>query len=94
MFFTFLLQPFYGVAALIRWFFSNLLMWVSDLSSSFTSLTPVNISYLHLYIWINFINKVSLLRFLLDFNLCGLWHSDYFVDGETVEIPQRRNITA
>ncbi|XP_077939198.1 voltage-dependent calcium channel subunit alpha-2/delta-4 isoform X4 [Gasterosteus aculeatus] len=40
-----LLSPFYGVAALIRWFFSNLLM------------------------------------FLLDFNLCGLWHSDYFVDG-------------
>ncbi|XP_077939196.1 voltage-dependent calcium channel subunit alpha-2/delta-4 isoform X2 [Gasterosteus aculeatus] len=41
-----LLSPFYGVAALIRWFFSNLLM------------------------------------FLLDFNLCGLWHSDYFVDAK------------
>lgn len=21
-------------------------------------------------------------RFLLDFNFCGLWHSDYFVDGK------------
>ncbi|XP_062419060.1 voltage-dependent calcium channel subunit alpha-2/delta-4 isoform X2 [Pungitius pungitius] len=41
-----LVSPFYGVAALIRWFFSNLLM------------------------------------FLLDFNLCGLWHSDYFVDAK------------
>lgn len=41
-----LLSPFYGIAALIRWFFSNALM------------------------------------FLLDFNLCGLWHSDYFVDGK------------
>ncbi|KAM9376258.1 voltage-dependent calcium channel subunit alpha-2/delta-4-like [Pholidichthys leucotaenia] len=41
-----LLSPFYGMAALIRWFFSNILM------------------------------------FLLDFNLCGLWHSDYFVDAK------------
>ncbi|XP_037622222.1 voltage-dependent calcium channel subunit alpha-2/delta-4-like isoform X3 [Sebastes umbrosus] len=40
-----LLSPFYGIAALMRWFFSN--AWM----------------------------------FLLDFNLCGLWHSDYFVDG-------------
>ncbi|XP_030586587.1 voltage-dependent calcium channel subunit alpha-2/delta-4-like isoform X4 [Archocentrus centrarchus] len=40
-----LLSPFYGIVALIRWFFSNALM------------------------------------FLLDFNLCGLWHSDYFVDA-------------
>ncbi|CAK6984625.1 hypothetical protein EPR50_G00092340, partial [Scomber scombrus] len=41
-----LLSPFYVIAALIRWFFSNALM------------------------------------FLLDFNLCGLWHSDYFVDAK------------
>ncbi|XP_041651919.1 voltage-dependent calcium channel subunit alpha-2/delta-4-like [Cheilinus undulatus] len=41
-----LLSPFYGIAALLRWFFSNALM------------------------------------FLLDFNLCGLWHSDYFVDAK------------
>ncbi|XP_068170144.1 voltage-dependent calcium channel subunit alpha-2/delta-4-like isoform X1 [Antennarius striatus] len=41
-----LLSPLYGVAALMRWFFSNALM------------------------------------FLLDFNLCGLWHSDYFVDAK------------
>ncbi|KAM3870199.1 voltage-dependent calcium channel subunit alpha-2/delta-4-like [Diretmus argenteus] len=41
-----LLSPFYGVVALLRWFFSNALM------------------------------------FLLDFNLCGLWHSDYFVDAK------------
>ncbi|TKS73874.1 Voltage-dependent calcium channel subunit alpha-2/delta-4 [Collichthys lucidus] len=40
-----LLSPFYVITALIRWLFSNVLM------------------------------------FLLDFNLCGLWHSDYFVDG-------------
>ncbi|KAF1386369.1 hypothetical protein PFLUV_G00094080 [Perca fluviatilis] len=41
-----LLSPFYCIAALIRWLFSNALM------------------------------------FLLDFNLCGLWHSDYFVDAK------------
>ncbi|KAM4601688.1 voltage-dependent calcium channel subunit alpha-2/delta-4-like [Polymixia lowei] len=41
-----LLSPFYGILALLRWFFSNALM------------------------------------FLLDFNLCGLWHSDYFVDAK------------
>ncbi|XP_041794395.1 voltage-dependent calcium channel subunit alpha-2/delta-4-like [Chelmon rostratus] len=41
-----LLSPFYSIAALMRWFFSNALM------------------------------------FLLDFNLCGLWHSDYFVDAK------------
>uniref|UniRef100_A0A3P8UM32 Calcium voltage-gated channel auxiliary subunit alpha2delta 4 n=2 Tax=Cynoglossus semilaevis TaxID=244447 RepID=A0A3P8UM32_CYNSE len=41
-----LLSPFYGIVALIRWFFSNALM------------------------------------FLLDFNFCGLWHSDYFVDAK------------
>ncbi|XP_069384867.1 voltage-dependent calcium channel subunit alpha-2/delta-4 isoform X2 [Paralichthys olivaceus] len=41
-----LLSPFYGIAALMRWFFSNALM------------------------------------FLLDFNFCGLWHSDYFVDAK------------
>ncbi|XP_047195708.1 voltage-dependent calcium channel subunit alpha-2/delta-4 isoform X4 [Hippoglossus stenolepis] len=40
-----LLSPFYCIAALIKWLFSNTLM------------------------------------FLLDFNLCGLWHSDYFVDA-------------
>ncbi|XP_039902879.1 voltage-dependent calcium channel subunit alpha-2/delta-4-like isoform X1 [Simochromis diagramma] len=41
-----LLSPFYVIMALMRWFFSNALM------------------------------------FLLDFNLCGLWHSDYFVDAK------------
>ncbi|XP_077453227.1 voltage-dependent calcium channel subunit alpha-2/delta-4-like isoform X2 [Stigmatopora argus] len=41
-----LLSPFYGLVAIIRWIFSNALM------------------------------------FLLDFNLCGLWHSDYFVDAK------------
>ncbi|XP_028285672.1 voltage-dependent calcium channel subunit alpha-2/delta-4-like isoform X2 [Parambassis ranga] len=41
-----LLSPFYGIVALMRWFFSNALM------------------------------------FLLDFNFCGLWHSDYFVDAK------------
>ncbi|XP_060893106.1 voltage-dependent calcium channel subunit alpha-2/delta-4-like [Labrus mixtus] len=41
-----LLSPFYGIAALLRWLFTNALM------------------------------------FLLDFNLCGLWHSDYFVDAK------------
>ncbi|XP_017292127.1 voltage-dependent calcium channel subunit alpha-2/delta-4 [Kryptolebias marmoratus] len=41
-----LLSPVYIIVALIRWFFSNALM------------------------------------FLLDFNLCGLWHSDYFVDAK------------
>ncbi|KAM6973314.1 voltage-dependent calcium channel subunit alpha-2/delta-4-like [Aplochiton taeniatus] len=41
-----LLSPFYGMAALLRWLFSNALM------------------------------------FLLDFNFCGLWHSDYFVDAK------------
>ncbi|XP_071399144.1 voltage-dependent calcium channel subunit alpha-2/delta-4, partial [Centroberyx affinis] len=41
-----LLSPFYGIVALLRWIFSNALM------------------------------------FLLDFNLCGLWHSDYFVDAK------------
>ncbi|KAM7003256.1 voltage-dependent calcium channel subunit alpha-2/delta-4-like [Tautogolabrus adspersus] len=41
-----LLSPFYGIVALLRWLFSNALM------------------------------------FLLDFNLCGLWHSDYFVDAK------------
>ncbi|KAM9753047.1 voltage-dependent calcium channel subunit alpha-2/delta-4-like isoform 1-T1 [Menidia menidia] len=41
-----LLSPFYVILALIRWLFSNAMM------------------------------------FLLDFNLCGLWHSDYFVDAK------------
>ncbi|CAJ1055922.1 voltage-dependent calcium channel subunit alpha-2/delta-4-like [Xyrichtys novacula] len=41
-----LLSPFYGIVALLRWIFSNALM------------------------------------FLLDFNFCGLWHSDYFVDAK------------
>ncbi|XP_072290776.1 voltage-dependent calcium channel subunit alpha-2/delta-4-like [Eucyclogobius newberryi] len=41
-----LLSPFYGIVALMRWFFSNALM------------------------------------FLLDFNFCGLWHSDYFVEAK------------
>ncbi|XP_070686467.1 voltage-dependent calcium channel subunit alpha-2/delta-4 [Pempheris klunzingeri] len=41
-----LLSPFYGVAALMKWFFSNALM------------------------------------FLLDLNLCGLWHSDFLVDAK------------
>ncbi|XP_054599081.1 voltage-dependent calcium channel subunit alpha-2/delta-4 isoform X2 [Nothobranchius furzeri] len=41
-----LLSPFYTIIALIKWFFSNALM------------------------------------FLLDFNFCGLWHSDYFVDAK------------
>ncbi|XP_037109060.1 voltage-dependent calcium channel subunit alpha-2/delta-4-like [Syngnathus acus] len=41
-----LLSPFYNLAAIVRWIFSNALM------------------------------------FVLDFNLCGLWHSDYFVDAK------------
>ncbi|XP_055078648.1 voltage-dependent calcium channel subunit alpha-2/delta-4-like [Periophthalmus magnuspinnatus] len=41
-----LLSPFYGIVALMRWFFSHALM------------------------------------FLLDFNFCGLWHSDYFVEAK------------
>uniref|UniRef100_A0A3P8UT80 Calcium voltage-gated channel auxiliary subunit alpha2delta 4 n=1 Tax=Cynoglossus semilaevis TaxID=244447 RepID=A0A3P8UT80_CYNSE len=44
-----LLSPFYGIVALIRWFFSNAL-------------------------------------FLLDFNFCGLWHSDYFVDHKQKKV--------
>nr|XP_046208451.1 voltage-dependent calcium channel subunit alpha-2/delta-4-like isoform X3 [Oncorhynchus gorbuscha] len=40
-----LLSPFYGLAAVIKWFFSHMLM------------------------------------FLLEFNFCGLWHSDYVVDA-------------
>ncbi|MED6277860.1 hypothetical protein CHARACLAT_017797 [Characodon lateralis] len=41
-----LLSPLYMILALMRWFFSNAVM------------------------------------FLLDFNLCGLWHSDYLVDAK------------
>ncbi|XP_071007395.1 voltage-dependent calcium channel subunit alpha-2/delta-4-like [Oncorhynchus clarkii lewisi] len=41
-----LLSPFYGLAAVIQWFFSHMLM------------------------------------FLLEFNFCGLWHSDYVVDAK------------
>ncbi|XP_051917258.1 voltage-dependent calcium channel subunit alpha-2/delta-4-like isoform X2 [Hippocampus zosterae] len=41
-----LLSPFYNLAAILRWIFSNVLM------------------------------------FVLDFNLCGLWHSDYLVDAK------------
>ncbi|KAM4734805.1 voltage-dependent calcium channel subunit alpha-2/delta-4-like isoform 2-T2 [Anableps anableps] len=41
-----LLSPFYIILALMRWLFSNAVM------------------------------------FVLDFNLCGLWHSDYFVDAK------------
>ncbi|XP_014875448.1 voltage-dependent calcium channel subunit alpha-2/delta-4-like isoform X2 [Poecilia latipinna] len=41
-----LLSPFYMILALMRWLFSNALM------------------------------------FVLDFNFCGLWHSDYFVDAK------------
>ncbi|XP_062316943.1 voltage-dependent calcium channel subunit alpha-2/delta-4 isoform X1 [Osmerus eperlanus] len=41
-----LLSPFYGLAAILRWLFSNMLM------------------------------------FILDFNFCGLWHSDYFVEAK------------
>ncbi|XP_019895845.1 voltage-dependent calcium channel subunit alpha-2/delta-4 isoform X2 [Esox lucius] len=40
-----LLSPFYGLSAVIKWFFSHMLM------------------------------------FLLEFNFCGLWHSDYVVDA-------------
>ncbi|KAM9529341.1 voltage-dependent calcium channel subunit alpha-2/delta-4-like isoform 3-T3 [Salvelinus alpinus] len=40
-----LLSPFYGLAAVIKWFFSHMLM------------------------------------LLLEFNFCGLWHSDYVVDA-------------
>ncbi|XP_056595146.1 voltage-dependent calcium channel subunit alpha-2/delta-4 isoform X1 [Triplophysa dalaica] len=40
-----LLSPFYGLLALIKWFFSNFMM------------------------------------FLLEFNICGLWHSDYVADA-------------
>ncbi|KAL1247516.1 hypothetical protein QQF64_022892 [Cirrhinus molitorella] len=41
-----LLSPFYGLLALIKWFFSHFVM------------------------------------FLLEFNICGLWHNDYFVDAK------------
>ncbi|KAL0968117.1 hypothetical protein UPYG_G00262610 [Umbra pygmaea] len=41
-----LLSPFYGLAAVIKWFFSHMLMM------------------------------------LLEFNFCGLWHSDYVVDAK------------
>ncbi|XP_038873942.1 voltage-dependent calcium channel subunit alpha-2/delta-4-like [Salvelinus namaycush] len=41
-----LLSPFYGLAAVIKWFFSHMLM------------------------------------FLMEFNFCGLWHSDYIVDAK------------
>ncbi|KAK7121508.1 hypothetical protein R3I93_022558 [Phoxinus phoxinus] len=40
-----LLSPFYGLLALIKWFFSHFMM------------------------------------FLLEFNICGLWHNDYVVDA-------------
>ncbi|XP_051545218.1 voltage-dependent calcium channel subunit alpha-2/delta-4-like isoform X2 [Myxocyprinus asiaticus] len=43
-----LLSPFYGLAALLKWFFSNFMM------------------------------------FLLEFNICGLWHNDYVVDAKAV----------
>uniref|UniRef100_A0A3B3ZWX9 Uncharacterized protein n=1 Tax=Periophthalmus magnuspinnatus TaxID=409849 RepID=A0A3B3ZWX9_9GOBI len=41
--------PFYGIVALMRWFFSHAL-------------------------------------FLLDFNFCGLWHSDYFVEHKQKKV--------
>nr|XP_046210767.1 voltage-dependent calcium channel subunit alpha-2/delta-4-like isoform X1 [Oncorhynchus gorbuscha] len=41
-----LLSPFYSLAAVIKWFFSHMLM------------------------------------FLMEFNFCGLWHSDYIVDAK------------
>ncbi|XP_016425189.1 voltage-dependent calcium channel subunit alpha-2/delta-4-like isoform X1 [Sinocyclocheilus rhinocerous] len=41
-----LLSPFYGVLALVKWFFSHFVM------------------------------------FLLEFNICGLWHNDYVVDAK------------
>uniref|UniRef100_A0A3B3ZXI4 VWFA domain-containing protein n=1 Tax=Periophthalmus magnuspinnatus TaxID=409849 RepID=A0A3B3ZXI4_9GOBI len=44
-----LLSPFYGIVALMRWFFSHAL-------------------------------------FLLDFNFCGLWHSDYFVEHKQKKV--------
>lgn len=28
-------------------------------------------------------------RFLLDLNFCGLWHSDYFVDGKPESVCAR-----
>ncbi|RXN06896.1 voltage-dependent calcium channel subunit alpha-2 delta-4-like isoform X2 [Labeo rohita] len=53
-----LLSPFYGLLALIKWFFSHFVM------------------------------------FLLEFNICGLWHNDYFVDAhrqKKVELMQPCN---
>ncbi|XP_016403275.1 voltage-dependent calcium channel subunit alpha-2/delta-3-like [Sinocyclocheilus rhinocerous] len=41
-----LLSPFYGLLAIIKWFFSHFVM------------------------------------FLLEFNICGLWHNDYVVDAK------------
>ncbi|XP_051979037.1 voltage-dependent calcium channel subunit alpha-2/delta-4 [Xyrauchen texanus] len=43
-----LFSPFYGLVALLKWFFSNFMM------------------------------------FLLEFNICGLWHNDYVVDAKAV----------
>ncbi|XP_042609271.1 voltage-dependent calcium channel subunit alpha-2/delta-4-like [Cyprinus carpio] len=53
-----LLSPFYGLLALVKWFFSHFVM------------------------------------FLLEFNICGLWHNDYVVDAhrqKKVELMQPCN---
>uniref|UniRef100_A0A673X5S9 Calcium voltage-gated channel auxiliary subunit alpha2delta 4 n=1 Tax=Salmo trutta TaxID=8032 RepID=A0A673X5S9_SALTR len=51
-------------------------------SSSARPLLSVKI---HCFFFLNFLfspTTLLLYRFLLEFNLCGLWHSDYIVDGK------------
>uniref|UniRef100_A0A672YBD5 Calcium voltage-gated channel auxiliary subunit alpha2delta 4 n=1 Tax=Sphaeramia orbicularis TaxID=375764 RepID=A0A672YBD5_9TELE len=50
-------------------------------ASSARPLLSVSLTTADFRFWCHVIS-VSVVRFLLDFNLCGLWHSDYFVDGK------------
>ncbi|XP_019713231.1 voltage-dependent calcium channel subunit alpha-2/delta-4-like isoform X2 [Hippocampus comes] len=71
-----LLSPFYNLAAILRWIFSNVLMW----GTKTYFLLPIVVS--NQLCGVKCAQIVCLPRFVLDFNLCGLWHSDYLVDAK------------
>lgn len=72
------LQPFYNLMAVLKWLFSNLMLYVqvSFLLSFFFFKAGTGLKIA--WIWnIAF----TVFRHLLEFNICGLWNNDYLVAG-------------
>lgn len=61
VFFHVFLQPFYGLMAVIKWFISNLMLWV--LSNSFWYFATKKLVYL--YVWIIKLNVTQSQKYLL-----------------------------